>query len=372
MGDYLPTAEHWERIDPAQAGFDPARLQDAFRYALQSECPWPRSLYREDGRYVGTAEVDDRPPYDGVLGIVRERGGANGMVLKGGRLVAEFGDVQRADTTFSAAKSYLALLAGIAVDDGLIASIDDPIAAARLDDGFDSPHNRSITWRHLLNQTSEWEGTLWDRPDSVDHRRQAGVTHDNRDKGRPRERQAPGTHWEYNDVRVNRLALSLTRLFRRPLPEVLRERIMDPIGASSRWEWHGYANSAIDIDGRPVVSVSGGGHWGGGLFIPTRDHARVGLLVQRRGRWGDRQLLSERWLSWMLEPTPLNPQYGAMWWLNTNRGLYPAAPADSVFAIGGGQHLVWVDNAHDLVVVMRWIAREHCNELIERLMAALN
>lgn len=369
--EYVPSAEPWERIDPAVAGFDTRRLAQALGFAARSECDWPRSLYRPDGRYVGTAEVDDHPPYDGVLGIVRERGAANGLVLRGGRIVAQFGDIERPDTTFSAAKSYLALLAGVAFDDGLIRSLDETLSSRQLDDGFDSAPNRSITWRHLLNQTSEWHGTLWDRPDSVDHHRQAGVQHDNRGKGTLRTLQAPGTYWEYNDVRVNRLALSLTRLFRRPLPEVLRERIMEPIGASSTWEWHGYANSSIDIDGTQVTSVSGGGHWGGGLFISSLDHARVGLLVQRGGRWNDAQVLSQRWLSVMHTPAPPNPLYGALWWLNTDRGLYPSAPASSLMAIGGGQHLVWIDGQHDMVVVMRWIERQHCDELMGRILASL-
>lgn len=368
---YVPPASGWERIDPTQAGFDAGRLQAALAFARAHECDWPRSLYRPDGRYVGTAEVDDRPPHDSVLGIVRERGAANGVVLRGGRIVAQFGDVERPDTTFSAAKSYLALVAGIAFDDGLIGSLDETLASRRLDDGFDAPGNRTITWRHLLQQTSEWHGTLWDRPDSVDHRRQVGVQQDNRAKGTPRALQQPGTHWEYNDVRVNRLALSLTRLFRRPLPEVLRERIMEPIGASSTWEWHGYSNSTIDIDGVPVTSVSGGGHWGGGLFISTLDHARMGLLVQRRGRWSGRQLLSERWIDVLRTPVQANPLYGALWWLNTDRGLYPGAPAGSLMAIGGGQHLVWIDDEHDMVVVMRWIERRHCDELMGRMIASL-
>ena len=62
--------------------------------------------------------------------------------------------------------------------------------------------------------------------------------------------QNPGTLREYNYVRVNRLALALLHVFRRPLSEILKERIMDPIGASDTWQWHGYENSWVEIDGR--------------------------------------------------------------------------------------------------------------------------
>ena len=95
-----------------------------------------------------------------------------------------------------------------------------------------------------------------------------------------------------------------------PLPDLLRSRIMDPIGASDSWEWHGYSTSYVDLDGTQVQSVSGGGHWGGGLFISTRDHARFGLLHQFGGEWGGEQLLPEGWLEIATEPSPTNNQYG--------------------------------------------------------------
>jgi CubicO group peptidase (beta-lactamase class C family) len=282
--------------------------------------------------------------------------------------VAHWGDIARADTTYSAAKSYVALMAGIALDDGLIRSLDDRVAGYALDDGFASDHNRAITWRHLLQQTSEWQGSVWGKPDSVDHNRQAGShAADNSRKGTLRALEPPGTRWEYNDVRVNRLALCLTQLFRRSLADVLRERVMDPIGASNGWEWRGYDNARVTFDGREVESVSGGGHWGAGLFISAQDHARVGLLVARGGEWNGRQLVSRRYLDELATPSPANPQYGFMWWLNTDRALFPSVPADGVFALGGGQHIVWVAPSLDLVAVLRWVDKPHCDALLARI-----
>src|SRR5262249_46175523 len=157
---------------------------------------------------------------------------------------------------------------------------------------------------HLLQQSSEWEGEIFGKSDQVDHNRQVGPGADNRRKGERRPLRPPGTHFEYNDVRVNLLAYCLLQRFRRPLPEVLRERIMDPIGASHGWEWQGYRNSWVEIDGRRIQSVPGGGHWGGGLFIGARDHARIGLLVSRNGMWGGKSLLPAAWLAAMLAPSP--------------------------------------------------------------------
>jgi CubicO group peptidase (beta-lactamase class C family) len=371
MTAYFPSRGEWAQIAPADVGMSGEALTAAAAFAQEHDSTWPTSLYLPDGRYIGNAYVNDQPPHDQPIGPVRPRGGPAGLVLRGGRIVAQWGDIARADTTYSAAKSYVALMAGVALADGLIRSLDDRVADYALDDAFSGPHNGAITWRHLLQQTSEWQGAVWGIPDSVDHNRQAGSRNaDNSRKGTLRELEPPGTRWEYNDVRVNRLALCLTQLFRRSLADVLRERIMDPIGASSQWEWRGYDNARVSFDGHEVESVSGGGHWGAGLFIPAQDHARVALLVARGGEWNGRQLVSRRYLDELKRPCAPNPQYGFMWWLNTGRALFPSVPEDGVFALGGGQHIVWVAPSLDLVAVARWVDKPHCDALLARIAAA--
>ena len=146
---------------------------------------------------------------------------------------------------------------------------------------------------------------------------------------------------------------------------------MDPIGASDTWEWHGYRNSYVTIDGVPMQSVSGGGHWGGGMWISSRDHARFGYLHLRRGVWNGRRLLSERWLEQATTPCPVKPVYGCLWWLNTSRAHLPSAPETSFFALGAGQNAVWVDPEHDLVAVVRWIDTAALDGFIGRVLAAI-
>jgi CubicO group peptidase (beta-lactamase class C family) len=136
----------------------------------------------------------------------------------------------------------------------------------------------------------------------------------------------------------------------------LREEVMDPIGASTTWRWHGYENSWIELDGRRVQSVSGGGHWGGGMFIDAHDMARFGYLFLRNGRWKDRQLVSDKWIAMARTPGSANPAYGYMnWFLNTDRKALPSTPETSVTFRGNGQNIVYIDWVHDLVVVVRWI-----------------
>ena len=146
-----------------------------------------------------------------------------------------------------------------------------------------------MTWRHLLQNTSEWEGELFGKSDVIDRNRSLGLEGKG-PKGDLRPLRPPGAFWEYNDVRVNRLSLALLRRFRRPLPEVFAERIMDPIGASSDWSWHGYRTSLVEIDGRMIENVAGGTHWGGGMLIHAEDQARIGLLMLRGGEWGGRRI----------------------------------------------------------------------------------
>jgi CubicO group peptidase (beta-lactamase class C family) len=336
---YFPgSGDHWERRRAADVGLDSVGIAAAVAFALAHDNAFARDLHAQIARNVANE------PYPDVLGPIRDRAGPAGIITRHGYVVAEWGDVERVDMTFSVAKSYLSTVAGLAFDRGLIGDLQAPVRTDVNDGGFDGPHNGRITWHQMLNQTSEWEGVLWDKPDVADRRR-----------GRDRTLQPPGTFWEYNDVRVNRLALAVLRVWRRPLPEVLKSEIMDPIGASATWEWHGYRNSWVEIDGRRVQSVSGGGHWGGGVWASTRDHARFGYLLLRRGRWGDRQLLSERWIALATTPTDIRPVYGYMWWLNTDRRQYPSADARSFFALGAGGNVIWVDPANDLVVVIRWI-----------------
>ena len=353
---------------PEDEGFDAARLEEAVAFAREHETPWSRDLAA-----VIAGNYFEPPPWNEVIGPVRARGAPNGLITRHGRLVARWGDTRQVDMTFSVTKSYLSLLAGIAFDRGLLPDPQERVAARVKDGGFDSAHNSAITWHHLLQQTSEWQGSLWDKPDLVDRNRnlltegKPGNT-----KGTYRPLRNPGGFWEYNDVRVNRLSLALLRLFREPLPRVFADAVMGPIGASTSWEWHGYRNSCVDIDGVSVESVSGGGHWGGGAFMHAEDQARIGLLMLSRGAWAGQRILSERWIELSLTPCDINPSYGYLWWLNTDHKLFPSASTESLFAHGAGANSIWIDRATGIVAVLRWINADVRDGFISRVMSALN
>jgi CubicO group peptidase (beta-lactamase class C family) len=359
---YVPGPhDDWQRRTPDQVGMDAARLDEAVAFAVAHESRAPRDLA------AAHYQAQAREPHDQPIGPFKERGPVSGVVLRHGYLIEEWGEPRRVDMTFSVTKSFLSTVVGLAVDRGLIRSVHDRVQDYVPLEHFTDGHNATITWDHLLRQTSDWEGTLWGKPDWAD-RPDPDPT-----QWLSRPRHPPATVYEYNDVRVNVLALAALQVWRRPLPQVLRELVMDPIGASNAWRWWGYDNSWVNVDGVTVQSVSGGGHWGGGMWISARDQARFGLLTQRAGRWGGRPIVSEAWLKMAATPTTAEPTYGFMnFFLNTGRKLLPSAPESAFFHLGAGTNAIYVDRENDLVVVVRWIERSALDGVVGRVLAALD
>ena len=371
VAPYVPPAGAWERRSPSAMGMDSVKLADAIAYAIEKESKTPRDLELNHYQTFG------REPVGAASGPLAPRGGATATTATA------------VEITNSVTKSFLSTVVGLAFDAGRIRSVDDTVSQvmppilraypngtglgadwpgdAKWLRPFDSPHNKRLTWDNLLRQVSDWEGTLWGKPEWADRPAQQVNT------WTTRPRVEPGSAYEYNDTRVNVLALAALQLWRQPLPEILRDKIMEPIGASNTWRWYGYDNSWIVLDGKMVQSVSGGGHWGGGMMINAWDMARFGLLTQRRGVWGGKQLLSDAWVTKALTPTPAQPTYGYMnWFLNTDRKYVPAAPPQAFVHVGAGNNIIYVDPVNDVVAVVRWIdSNASVNGFVERLLAAL-
>lgn len=339
---YYPPPGQWAHKTPAEVGMDAAKLNDAIEFMKAHETASP------------ARDFSDQEIVNGKLlaSIPTERGATNGLIIRRGYIVAEFGDTMRPDPTYSVAKSMLSTVAAIALQRGLIPSLDDPVSNVIRDGGYDSSHNRVVTWRHHLQQESEWEGEMWGKDSTFVGREAFG-----RAEMKQRTIKAPGTQYEYNDVRINRFALSLLRLFKKPIPDVFRDEVMNPIGASTTWKWVPYTNAYVDIDGKRMASVSGGTRWGGGVWINSHDMARFGLLWLRGGTWGDRQIISPAYVKTATTPSAHGPDYGFLWWLNTTGRQWPGSPTNSFEARGQGGNIIHIDPARDLVVVWRWSAQ---------------
>jgi CubicO group peptidase (beta-lactamase class C family) len=346
-------------------------FSEAIAYAQAHEVSWPRDPQADPARW-GVHHADPAP-FNRLRGPVHPRGGVSGVIRVRGEEVASWGEPDRADLTYSVAKTYLALLAGVAHARGLLPDANEAIAARLPGIGFDEPHNRPITWAHMLEQTSEWQGSCFGMPDQVEHHRQ--VAHDPKPpqgrKGEARVLQAPGNYWEYNDVRINQLSLALLHLFRRPLPEVFQEAILRPLGGGSDFRWQGYDDAWVDIDGVRMQSVPGGTHWGGGVSIGARDQARIGQLLLDGGVHDGRQLLPAAWVARMQQPCAIAPFYGWLVWLNRNGTLFADASRESWFMIGAGGNYVWMEPKRQAVVVVRWLDGAGAPGFVSRVARAL-
>jgi CubicO group peptidase (beta-lactamase class C family) len=337
---YYPPAGSWARKAPAEVGMDAAKLEAAIQFALTHETNWPRDFSTQN-KIFGTP-----------LGpVAKKRAGTNGLVIRHGYVVAEFGDTNNVAPTYSVAKSMLSTVAGVAVRDRLITNLDEPVGVKVTDGGYDSQQNTRITWRNHLQQESEWEGEMWGKKHDF-----VGTEAFGEGEHKPRDLEEPGTFYEYNDVRVNRFSLSLLRLFKKPIPEVFRDEIMNPIGASNMWQWIPYDNSHVEIDGKKMPSVSGGTRWGGGVWINTWDMARFGYLWLRGGKWGSKQLIPPDYVKAAVTSARAknSPDYGFLWWLNTTGRDHPELPRNVFEAQGGGSNTIFVSPNHDLVIVWRW------------------
>jgi CubicO group peptidase (beta-lactamase class C family) len=350
---YVPSRENWETRKPSEVGMDEALLAQAIEYAKSRDTTWARDDYMADqirtfGRPLGP--------------VPKSHGRTNGLVIRHGYIVAEFGDTSAVEPTYSVAKSYLSTILGLTINRGMIKSITDPVAMYIKDGGYDSPHNAKITWEYHARQTSEWEGTMFGRSSTfVGHEEFGGG------EMKPREIHEPGSYYEYNDVRINRLSLSLLRLWKRSIPDVLKTEIMDRIGASNSWQWLGYDNADVDINGKMIKSVPGGTRWGGGIWMNSRDHARFGLLMLRKGSWNGQQLVPASWVKEATTPGGVanSPDYGYLWWLNSKSTTLPKA---SFEARGNGSNTIYIDPENELVIVWRW----HGNgDFFKRVVAAV-
>lgn len=360
FAQYYPNHE-WERKSAKELGLNSALLDSAVTIASEYE-----NSVDKDLRIAIIEAFSGEPDFE-ILGKTKERGGTAGLIIKDGYIVAEWGDVERVDMTFSVAKSYLSTVAGLALDHKLIHDVNDKAQDYVWDGTFEGEHNQKITWDHLLTQSSDWSGQQFGLYDWADRPPGEGSI----DDWRARQLYEPGTHYKYNDVRVNVLAYSLLQVWRKPLPQVLKEEIMDPIGASTTWRWLGYPNSYVNVDGLQMQSVSGGGHFGGGIFINSLDHARFGLLFLRNGKWENQQLISKDWVKSVQKSSQPKPDYGYLWW-NNSQGNWEGVSKEVYYAAGFGGNYIVIDEENDLLVVTRWIDNSKIDDVMRLLQKSFN
>ncbi len=359
---YFPDRGLWAQKTPVTFQINESKLREAVQFAEANEYSGSKDLR------IAILKGFEREPFHEILGPTKKRGGPAGMILKNGYVITQWGDVDRVDMTFSVTKSFLSTVGGLAVDHGLIKNVNDKVGNYVWDGTFEGAHNSKISWKHLLQQNSDWSGSLWGVKDWADRPPRKGGL----DDWKYRDLKEPGTVMEYNDVRVNVLAYALTQVWRNPMPKVLKEKLMDKIDASTTWRWHGYKNAWTEVDGLQMKSVTGGGHSGAGLFINTTDMARFGLLFLNDGKWKNERILSESWIAEAIEPSTPNVNYGYMWWLNKKGPRHWEGLSENIYyAAGFGGNFIVIDKEHDLVIVTRWLEPNKIGIFVEKVLEAM-
>src|SRR4029077_18360527 len=195
---YFPERFDWQHKKPEEVGMNTALVNEAVQLAIAADTPGPHDMTLFLKNSFG------KEPFDTLVGPVKDRGPASGIITRHGYIVAEWGDPKRVDITNSVTKTFLTTVVGLAWQRGLIRDVNDYVRDYMPPhvDLFESEHNRKIKWDHLLRQTSDWEGTLWEKPDWTD--RPVGATVEEQMN---RKIWEPGTHFKYNDVRVNVMAM---------------------------------------------------------------------------------------------------------------------------------------------------------------------
>lgn len=300
----FPGAE-WARVAPDTQGFAPVRLDAAVAYAKQA-------------------------------------GSTAGMIVHGGRVVAEWGDVARKSNLYSARKSFMSALIGIAVGRGQL-DPDATLARLGIDDAAPAltPAERQATVRMLLQARSGvYHPTVYETAQM-----QASKP--------PRGSHAPGTFWYYNNWDFNTVGAIYEQAAGRGTFAALAAELAGPIGMQDYRASDGHYVGDAAVTRYPAYVIN----------MSARDLARFGLLYLHEGRWRDRQIVPATWVAESTRAYSDTPTggYGYMWWTSTSasgaRGPHAALLRPAYWADGNlGQYAVVVPSL-DLVVVSRVDAR---------------
>jgi CubicO group peptidase (beta-lactamase class C family) len=241
----------------------------------------------------------------------------------------------------SVSKSVVGLLYGIALAEGKVPALDQPIVDHfPYPDLAADPERRRITIAHALSMTL---GTPWDESLPYTDPRNSEIAMElapDRYRfvlNRPLVAE-PGSRWVYNGGTTALLAHLTAEGTGTPLHDYAREKLFAPLGITDT-EWVPGSN------GEPAAAS--------GLRMRPRDLARIGLLVLQHGRWGDRQVVPADWLEASFEarvPSEEELAYGYQWWLWPREARADGRRWMAGFG-NGGQRLMIVPHL-DLVVVV--------------------
>lgn len=229
-------------------------------------------------------------------------------------------------TMYSVTKSVLSACVGIALQEGLIQSIDQKVL-----DFFpnvtlpqDLQYKESMTIRHLLTMTS---GILGDeRWDEFENAQDVGEA-----IFLLSQKKQPGEEFHYDSIATHLLSCVVTKATGNSLYDYAKEKLFDPLGMDSVTWW---------------ADKQGNSFGGFGISMTPRDMLRFGYLYLNNGRWEDKQILSADWVKATPPTTEGFGQYGFLFWTNSEE-----LPENYECNGANGQHII-VFPKLDMVVVI--------------------
>jgi len=316
--------------------------------SAQSVPEWPHARPKDVGL--------DRNRLSSAADILGSNGERQGLVvIRDGRLVFErywANDFHRADpqwrnVSFSAGKSWGATMVGRAITQRRMAVTDN---ALRYVPAERTGLHRETTIADLLTMSSG--GTLVTKPSSLPPRRLDDTTPPGpapeyrRAAGQSEERGAPagygtsitpGTRFFYDGAAADHLAEIVSAAVGQPSHTYMLQQVLAPLGCRDT----GYQPEGIDRNGDVRI--------GGSMLISCRDLARLGQLYMDAGHWNGHQFIDPAFIRAAISPSPLNLDYGYLWWLNTT-GRIAQAPRSMYFAAGARGQFCFVVPERRLVV----------------------
>lgn len=294
---------------------------------------------------VGVGAAQRPSDLEAVLGLALAQSSTSVLVMRDGDRLAERyapgWDATRPREVASVAKSLVAVLIAMAVEDGLIKGLDQPAAdyiPTWRDDG-----RAAITLRHLMSMTS-----------GLDDAGLAlrGVAGDQfAINAAAPLRDPPGARWAYNTAAYHLLFHILVRATGETVEAYAARRLTGPLCMDDT-QWVASVGQSV---GGPTTNYYS-------AASTARDLARFGALVLGEGLWNGRRLIGADSLAALLQPSQaLNPSYGLLWWTNARPGFdafgrgprlrFPSAPTDTVAALGAGGQMTVVVPSRRLVIV---------------------
>ena len=256
------------------------------------------------------------------------------LIVHRGALVHSFGDIAKPRNIYSMRKSVLSVLIGMHVDHGVV-DLEQSLASLQIDDikGL-TEQEKSATVRQLLQARSGVYHEAAYEPAGMKAERPIRGSH------------SPGTFWYYNNWDFNALGSIFQQRVGKSVMEALRDDLAKPLQ---------FEDFSMSRD-TEYVTESVSRHPAYVMRLSSRDLARIGLLMARTGRWGDRQLVSAGWVT---ESTALYSTappgwqgYGYMWWVPKRAWpFWKRSEGEVFFAWGNYGQFVFVDRGRDLVIV---------------------